>query len=112
MFLWWFVDSHDYRLIPPADVSAPACSMGLTGFLVDIRALLADRRGGTAVALIGRDELDAAVPVPVVVPVHNRGHPLARLVLAGERSARVIRSVFRCSEQRFRIWVVVADARP
>ncbi len=56
--------------------------MGLTGFLVDIGAH-ADCRGGTAVVLMGRHELDAAVPVALVVPIHNRRHLLAGLVFAG-----------------------------
>ena len=75
--------------------------MGLTGFLVDIRALLADRRGGTAVALMGRDEFDAAVVVPVVVPVDKRRHPLACLVFAGKWPPGVVGTVLDRSEQGF-----------
>ena len=33
--------------------------------------------------LMGRDEFDAAMAVPVVVPVHKPRYPLACLVFAG-----------------------------
>ena len=69
------------------------------GLLVDMGSLLADCRGGTAMALMGRDEFDAAVAVPVVVPIHKCCHPLAGLVFAGERPARVVGPVFDRSEQ-------------
>jgi hypothetical protein len=42
------------------------------------------------VALLGRDELDAAVAVTVVVPVEKRRHPQAGLLSAGEWAARVV----------------------
>ena len=45
-------------------------------FVADI-TVAADLHSLTVVALKGRDELDAAVPVSVVVPVHERRHPLA-----------------------------------
>jgi hypothetical protein len=43
--------------------------------------------------LLRRYELDAAVTVPVVVPVDKRHHPLTGLALAGERLTRVIRPI-------------------
>jgi hypothetical protein len=67
--------------------------MALTRFFVDDSPVLADLHCLTAVTLIGCDELDAAVPVPVVVPADKRRHPLTGLVLAGEWLTRVIRSV-------------------
>ena len=66
----------------------------------------------TAMALMGRHELDAAVAVPMVVPVDKRRDPLAGLVLAGKWPSGVIRPVLRCAEQRFGVGGVVADARP
>ena len=43
-----------------------------------------DLDGLTAVALVGRHEFDAAMAVPVVVPVDKRRHPLAGLLLAAK----------------------------
>ncbi len=43
--------------------------------LVDDSTVPVELHGLTAVALLGRDELDAAVAVPVVVPVDERRHP-------------------------------------
>ena len=63
-------------------------------------------------ALVGRDEFDAAVAVPVVVPVDKSRYPLARLRFAGKRPIGVVGPVFDRSEQGFRVGVVVADARP
>ena len=64
--------------------------MGLAGLLVDIGSLLANCRGGTAMTLVRRDEFDAAVAVLVVVPIHKRRHPLARLLFAGKWPAWVV----------------------
>ena len=82
------------------------------GLLVDIGSLLTDCGGGSAVALMGRDEFDAAVAVPVVVPIHKSRHPLAGFVFSGEWPARVVGSVFDRSEQGFRVGVVVGDPWP
>jgi hypothetical protein len=70
-----------------------------------------DLDGLSAVAVMGRHELDTAVAVPMVVPVDKRGHPLAGLVLAGKWPSRVIRPVLRCAEQRFGVGVVIARCR-
>ena len=86
--------------------------MALARLLVDHSAVTADLHSLTVVALVRRDELDPAVAVPVVVPVRKRRHPLAGFFHAGEWAAWVIRTVFGCSEQGFRVRVVVADARP
>ena len=83
--------------------------MGLAGLLVDMGSLPADCCGGTAMALMGRDEFDGAVAVPVVVPIHKSRHPLAGLVFAGELPAGVVGTVFDRSEQGFRVGVVVGD---
>ena len=75
--------------------------MGLAGLFVDIGSLLANCGGDTGVTLMGRDELDAAVAVPVVGPVDKHRHPLAGLVLAGKGPPGVVRTVFDRSEQGF-----------
>ena len=75
--------------------------MGLTGVLIDISSLLANGLGGSAVTLMGRHEFDAAVAVPVVVPVHKCHHPLAGLVFAGEWPSGVVGPVLDRSEQGF-----------
>ena len=53
-------------------------------------------------------ESDAAVAVPLVVPVHERHHPAAGVGLAGEGAHWVVRPVFHRPEQRLRGGVVVA----
>ena len=92
-------------------MSAPARWIGTAGLLLDIGSLLAECVDGTAMTLMGRHEFDGAVPVSVVVPVHKRRHPLRGLVLAGKGPAGVVRSVFKRSEQGFRVRVVVRDPR-
>ena len=82
------------------------------GLLVDIGSLLTDCGGGSAVALMGRDEFDAAVAVPVVVPIHKSRHPLAYLVFAGERPAGVVGTVLDRAEQGFREGIVVRNPGP
>ncbi len=86
--------------------------MSLAGLFVDDTLVPVDLRGLAAVALLGRDELDAAVAVPVVVPVHKRGDPQAGFLNAREWAAWVVRPVFGCSEQGFRVRVVVRHPGP
>ncbi len=64
------------------------------------------------VTLLGRHEFDAAVAVLVVVPVDERSDPLTSLLFGGKWLARVIRPVFHCPEQRFRVRVVVGHPWP
>jgi len=75
--------------------------------LVDDGPVTADLHSITVVALMGRHELDAAVAVPMVVPIDKRYHPLTSGLLAGEWTAWVVRPVFRRAEQRLGIGVVV-----
>ena len=79
--------------------------MGLASFFVELGALPADCNGGTAVTLVRRDELDTAVTMTVVVPVHKSGYPLACLRLAGERPAGVIRSILTAPRDCvYKVW--------
>ena len=66
----------------------------------------------TAMPLLRRNELDAAMAVLVVVPIHKCGNPLAGLLFVAEWPAGVIRPVFNGAEQRFRVGIVVAHPRP
>ena len=85
--------------MPAAGASAPPSWIGPAGCLVDIGSLLTGCGGGSAVTLMGRDEFDAAVRVPVVVPIHKCRHPFAGLVFAGKWPARVVGPVLDRSEQ-------------
>ena len=79
--------------------------MGLASFFVDLGALPADCNGGTAVTLVRRYKLDAAVTMAVVVPLHKSGYPLACLRLAGERPAGVIRSILTAPRDCvYKVW--------
>lgn len=53
---------------------------------VDDSPVTADLYSITVVALMGRHALIFAVAVPVVVPVHKRGHPLTGRYFAGWKS--------------------------
>jgi hypothetical protein len=65
-----------------------------------------DLDGLTAVAMVWLDELDSAVMVPVVVPIHKRVHPQAGGLIALEWPPGVVRSVFGSAEQGFGVGVV------
>ncbi len=86
--------------------------MFLLGFLVDIGALPADFDGLAAVALLGRHELDAAVTVLVVVPIHEQRHPLAGLAFAGEWPVLVVGPVLDRAEKGFGVRIVVRHSWP
>ncbi len=112
MLFRWLVDPHIYGLIPAACGATPARWIGQAGFLVDLRSLLANGLGGSTVSLMGRHEFDAAVVVPVVVPIHKWCRPFAGLFLAGKGAAGVVGPVFDRTEQGFRVGVVVGDPWP
>jgi hypothetical protein len=78
---------------------APAFWVVLAGLFVDLVALKADGDGGPVVTLVTRYELDAAMSVSMVLPVHNNRNPLASLRLAGKRLAVGIPSILGCAEQ-------------
>jgi hypothetical protein len=74
--------------------------MEFPGLLINPPAVIADFHSLAVVALMGCHKFDAAVAMPVVVPIHKIYNPQAGLLLAGERLARIIRSVFNSAEQR------------
>ncbi len=100
---WWLIDPHHYWLAPAAGGLAPAFLVGLASFFVDLGALPADCDGGTAVTLVRRYKLDAAVTV--VVPVHKCRYPLTCLRLAGERPTGVVRSILTAPRDCvYKVW--------
>ena len=94
MLLRWLVYPHFFGLAPAAGASAPARWIDTACGFVDLGSLLANCLCGSAVALVGRHEFDAAVTVLVVVPINERHHPFAGLLLAGKGPAGVTRPVF------------------
>ena len=68
--------------------------MALAYSFVDDIAVTTDLHGLATVTLLGRQELDGAVAVLVVVPVDELGDPLTRLFLGGKWLAGLIRPVF------------------
>ncbi len=81
--------------------------MPQAGLFVDDSPVPADLHRSAVMTLVWRHEFDAAVAVPVVVPVDERRHPLAGFFRAGKGPARVVRPVSRRPEQGFRVRVVV-----
>jgi len=81
--------------------------MFLRGVSVDMGSLSADFDGKSAVALLGGNELDAAVTVLVVIPIHKWRHPFLGLVFAGERPVWVVGPVLARAEQGFGIGIIV-----
>jgi hypothetical protein len=67
--------------------------MALAGLLIDKRAVLADRRGLVALALLRRNEPDGAVAVLMDVPVNECRFPLAGFLLPGKGPVGVLRSL-------------------
>lgn len=80
--------------MPTAVFATPSAWITLACLPIDLGTVAADRSGFSAVALEWSHELDLAVAVPVVVPVHKRTNPLARGLLTGESSAGIISPIF------------------
>jgi hypothetical protein len=84
-------------LIVTTGVGSPYVpARGLWPVTVDLHSV-------SVLVLIVRHEPDAAVAVPRVLPIDKRCHPLTSGLLAGERTAGVVRPVFRHAEQRLGI---------
>ena len=64
--------------------------MALAGLFIHDRTVPADLRSLTIVTLLGRHEFDAAVAVPVVVPIDERGQPPTSRLIGGKWLAGVI----------------------
>ena len=90
----WLVDPNHLRLRPAARRSCPSPLIKFQGLLINPPAVFADFHSLAVVTLIGRHKFDAAVAMPVVVPVHKFYNPRAGLLLASEWLARVIRTIF------------------
>jgi hypothetical protein len=75
--------------------------MEFPGLLINPPTVFADFHSLAIVTLMGCHKFDAAVAMPVVVPIHKIYNPQAGLLLAGEWLTRIIRPVFNGSEQRF-----------
>ena len=99
-------------LTPAAGVSAPAPWIRPAADLINLGSLLANGDGRCAVSLNGCHEFDPAVPVPVVLPVDERGNQVTGLLFGGKGLARVVRPVFHGPEQPFGVGGVVADTWP
>ena len=74
--------------------------MELPGLLLNLPAVLAVFHSLAIVTLIGCHKFDAAVAMPVVVPIHKIYNPQAGLLLDGEWLTRIVRPVFNGAEQR------------
>jgi hypothetical protein len=75
--------------------------MEFPGLLINPPTVFADFHSLAIVTLMGCHKFDAAVAMPVVVPIHKIYNPQAGLLLAGEWLTRIIRPVFNGAEQRF-----------
>jgi hypothetical protein len=85
-------------LTPAAGVAGRAAAMTLTRLLLETGTVATDFFGLAAMALIWRNETDAAVAVLVVVPVHKCTYPQTGLLHVLEGSPGVVRPVFHSAE--------------
>lgn len=76
-------------------MSAPAQWIVTACLVVEISWLLANGRSGAILTLMVRNDFDAAVAVPEVVPIHERNDPLGSNTFAAIKQNGVIGPVFR-----------------
>ena len=86
--------------------------MSIACCCVDRDPVVEQRSIDLLMALMLGDEADRAVPVFVVVPVHELRHPAARVQKALQRFDRQLRPVLQRPEQGLGEEVVVAHGRP
>ena len=88
-------------------MSASARWVHPEGFLIDLSTLLINSDGRSAVALNRCHQFDAALPVPVVVPVDEHDYQQTGLLFMCKRLARSIGPLLHCPDQGFSVWVLV-----
>ena len=70
----------------------------MTSLFIKISTLFANCYCPAAMALVRRNEFDAAMAVLVVIPIHKRGNPFAGFFFAAERPVGIVRPVFNGAE--------------
>src|SRR5436309_3057003 len=105
------VQGHCTDRSPVARGARPALRIACTSLEIYLVAGGEDRGVFTRMTLCGADVADAAVPVIMVIPMHEARSPGASLLEVGEALVRELRPVLRRAEQAFDIGVVIAHAR-
>ncbi len=82
------------------------------GLLIQLTTLIQDFSVLSIMAFRCGNEMDRAVPVIMVIPTDKAQDPFVGILNGCKAISRVSRTIFTCSEQRFRIWIVVAHAGP
>src|SRR3954462_375261 len=107
--LW--VECDDSDRCPVAGLPTPALRIALTGSLIDCVPLRKQRSIVPSMTLSRCDIADPAMPVLMIVPVHEATGPLPRGSEICEPLLRVDRPILRGAEQRLHEGVVVAHSR-
>ena len=102
---------HFFDAVPVSDRAGPSLWVTGSGSGVDLLSGPQEVDVAAGVAVCWGYEPDRAVQVVLVVPGHECVDPRSRVVERPKWSLRVARPVLEGPEQRFRVGVVVADAR-
>src|ERR1700693_4711198 len=94
---------------PVACAPAPACRRLSACLLIKVVAGAENRMVGAGMTLSRGDVADRAVPVLVIVPVHEAGGPVAGGVKIGEAPLWEFGAVLSGAKQGLHVWIVVAD---
>ena len=93
---------HGMDSVPVPGVLASAPRVLATGVFIKRFALIQQCPVQSCMALRRRHKANGAMPMLVVVPLHEIGDPLTSAAQVGKRFQRELRPIFQGFEQRFR----------
>ena len=110
-FIW--IKVHFFDITPiSCGSSVPSFRMGCFCFLIYLMALCKYRFALATMTLCRCEKADPAVMMLITVPVYKEGTPLPGFFKAAEAFWLVVRPVFQCLEEGFRIRVIITNPGP
>ena len=99
-------------VIPVPNAVTPTLRMPLPDRMINISTFLEDLSVLSIVPLAGRDISDGTMPVFIIIPVDKALHPASGQFKGLKAFGRIARTILARTEQRFGIWIVIADSGP
>lgn len=95
------IERHGVDGLPVARMATPASWIGRSCLEIQRVSFGEDSFIFPRMALRWAHIADSAMPVHVVIPVHERGHPVTSIVEIGKAGVGELRTVLHGAEQRF-----------
>lgn len=99
-----------FDVIPVPDITAPTLRMPLPDRMIKILTFYKNFSVLPGMSLAGGNITDATVKMFIVIPVDKPPHPASGQFKGLKAFGRIVRTILARTEQRFGIWIVIADS--